>query len=329
MQNTNRIGRFVPLMLLFILGACNYNFPEQQSFQQRASGPAVDPLPDTGVVAEDGQPAITTFLTQTEGDDLETGINFDTINNEAGSSGIVGRLREIFQADEPDGAFPVQFRPRAAQNAVSKGVDFNFVTLSPVSGTESLNDKDFAFMGFGYDGYQRVVNNQIEEGYRFVGYAGYNLASIEDLTPQITPSATYNGSLGVIAVSDNTATEGVLNAENLLNISTDIVLTVGFDGNAGTLTTPSTNFTTVRFNAEGEAETVILGSVVVNGEFTSGQTALSGTVDFILPSIFTRDNNAPIRTTLQGVIDRDLAIGAFHGTDASVAIIGGFVAEPQ
>ncbi len=71
-----------------------------------------------------------------------------------------------------------------------------------------------------------------------------------------------------------------------------------------------------------------MGSVQVKGEFTSGQTALIGTVDFILPSIFTRDNNAAIPTELQGVVNQGLAIGAFHGSDTSVAIVGGFVARP-
>ena len=90
----------------------------------------------------------------------------------------------------------------------------------------------------------------------------------------ITANATYNGRLGVIAVSDNTATEGLLDTLNRVNMSTDIVLTANFT--AGTLTSPLTNFAND------------LGSVQVNGTFTAGETGLNGTVDFILPSIFTK-----------------------------------------
>ncbi len=329
MQNANRIGRFVPLMLLFILGACAYNFPEPQTFQQQPPGPPVTYAPDTGTLEENVQDATTGFLTQTEGDNLNAGIDFDAINNEAGRGGIVSRLQEIFTPDAPSDGSPIAFGPRSGQGSVSKGVDFNLVLAGPESATESLNDKDFAFMGYGLDGFQTRNPNTgavLDSGFRLVGYAGYNLNSDAPSVP-ITANATYNGSLGVIAVSDNTATEGLLNAENQLNIRTDIVLTANFT--AGTLSAPSTNFTRIITNAEGEQETVILGSVVVNGTFTGGETALGGTVDFILPSIFTRDNDAAISTTLQGVVNQRLAIGAFHGSDASVAIVGGFVARPQ
>ena len=319
MQNANRIGRFVPLMLPFILGACAYSFPEPRTVQQAPPGPPVTYAPDNGtleeIVLNNVQDATTGFLTQTEGDNLNAGIDFDAINNEAGRSGIVGRLQEIFTPDAPSEGSPIIFRPRVGQGSVSKGVDFNIVLVDPVSATESLNDQDFAFMGYGYDGYQTVSNNAlVAAGFRLVGYAGYNLNSDAPSVP-ITANATYNGSLGVIAVSDNTATEGLLNAENQLNISTDIVLTANFTD--GTLTSPVTNFAND------------LGSVEVKGTFTGGATVLGGTVDFILPRIFTRDNNAAISTELQGVVNQGLAIGAFHGSDASVAIVGGFVARPQ
>ena len=315
MQNANRIGRFVPLMLPFILGACAYNFPEPRTFQQRPPGPPVTYAPDNGTLEEEVQNATTGFLTQAEGDNLDGGIDFDIINNEVGRGGIVARLQEIFTPDAPSEGTPIIFTPRVGQGSVSKGVDFNLVLAGPESATESLNDQDFAFMGYGRDGFQTVSNQRlVASGFRLVGYAGYNLNS-DAPSVAITANATYNGSLGVIAVSDNPATEGLLNAENLLNISTDIVLTANFT--EGTLTSPLTNFAND------------LGSVEVKGTFTGGQTALGGTVDFILPSIFTRDNNASIPTTLQGVVNQGLAIGAFHGSDASVAIVGGFVARPQ
>ncbi|MGU9963785.1 MAG: hypothetical protein ACNYPD_06730 [Candidatus Halichondribacter symbioticus] len=302
-------------MLLFILGACAYNFPEPQTFAQQPPGPPITPAPDNGTLEEDVQNATTGFLTQTEGDNLNAGIDFDNINNEAGRSGIVGRLQEIFTPDAPSDGNPIVFSPRAGQGTVSKGVDFNLVLAGSVSATESLNDQDFAFMGYGQDGFQTVSNNTlVASGFRLVGYAGYNLNS-DAPSVAITASATYNGNLGVIAVSDNTATEGLLNAENYLNISTDIVLTANFTDR--TLTSPVTPFAND------------LGSVQVKGTFTGGETALGGTVDFILPSIFTRDNNAAIPTTLQGVVNEGLAIGAFHGSDASVAIVGGFVARPR
>ncbi len=316
MQNANRIGRFVPLMLPFILGACAYNFPEPQTFQQQPPGPPVTYAPDNGTLEENVQDATTGFLTQAEGDNLDGGIDFDIINNEVGRGGIVARLQEIFTPDAPSDGTPIIFGPRSGQGSVSKGVDFNLVLAGPESATESLNDKDFAFMGYGLDGFQTRNPNTgavLDSGFRLVGYAGYNLNSDAPSVP-IVANATYNGSLGVIAVSDNTATEGLLNAENQLNIRTDIVLTANFS--AGTLTSPLTNFAND------------LGSVQVNGTFTGGETALGGTVDFILPSIFTRDNNAAIPTTLQGVVNQGLAIGAFHGSDASVAIVGGFVARP-
>ncbi len=301
-------------MLLFILGACDYDFPEPRTFQQQPPGPPVTYAPDNGTLAEEVQRATTGFLTQTEGDNLNAGIDFDNINNEAGRSGIVGRLQEIFTPDAPSEGTPIVFRPRVGQGSVSKGVDFNIVLAGPESATESLNDQDFAFMGYGQDGFQTVSNQRlVASGFRLVGYAGYNLNS-DAPSVAIEANATYNGNLGVIAVSDNIATEGLLNAENLLNIRTDIVLTANFT--EGTLTSPLTNFAND------------LGSVEVKGTFTGGQTALGGTVDFILPSIFTRDNNAAIPTTLQGVVNERLAIGAFHGSDASVAIVGGFVARP-
>ncbi len=322
MQNANRIGRFVPLMPLFILGACAYNFPEQQI--RRTSNPPVTYVPDNGTLEEAAlnnvQRATTGFLTQTEGDNLNAGINFDEINNEAGRSGIVGRLQEIFTPDTPSDGTPLVYRPRTVgindpQDTTLKGTNFNLVLADPVSATESLNDQDFAFMGYGYDGYQTVANRTlVGSGFRLVGYAGYNLNSDAPSVPLVA-NATYSGNLGVIAASDNTATEGLLHEANHLNISTDIVLTANFS--EGTLTSPVTNFANE------------LGSVQVKGTFTNGETVLGGTVDFILPSIFTRDNNAAIPTTLQGVVNQGLAIGAFHGSDASVAIVGGFVARPQ
>ncbi|MCA8833700.1 MAG: hypothetical protein K8953_01330, partial [Proteobacteria bacterium] len=278
--------------------------------------PVVDPLPDNGVLQADVQLATTAFLTQTEGDNLETGINFDTINNQAGESGIIGRLREIVQPEVPKGYFPVLFTPRVAQKAVSKGVDFNLVSFKMFSGTESLNDKDFVFMGFGYDG---VFSNSIKPSYRFVGYAGYNLASIEAPSVPTTTTAIYRGRLGVIAVSNNMATEELLNAENRVNATINISLRADFS--AGTIKSTHTTYLIEAINSGS------LGRVVVNGTFATGDTALGGTVDFFLPSIFTRDNDALISTTLQGVIDRNLAIGAFHGADASVAIVGGFIAR--
>ncbi len=316
MQNANRIGRFVPLMLLFILGACAYNFPDP--LPPRSPAPPITYAPDTGTLEEavldNVQRATTGFLTQAEGDNLDGGIDFDQINNEIGRGGIVARLQEIFTPDAPSEGTPLIFRPREGQGSVSKGVDFNLVLAAPVSATESLNDQDFAFMGYGWDGFQTVSNQTlVASGFRLVGYAGYNLNSDAPSVPLVA-NATYNGNLGVLAVSDNTATEGLLNGENRLNISTDIVLTANFT--EGTLTSPLTNFAND------------LGSVQVNGTFTGGQTALGGTVDFILPSIFTRDNNVAISTTLQGVVNERLAIGAFHGSDASVAIVGGFVARP-
>ncbi len=316
MQNANRIGRFVPLMLPFILGACAYNFPDP--LPARPPGPPVTYAPDNGILEEtvlnNVQPSTTGFLTQAEGDNLDQGIDFDIINNEVGRGGIVARLQEIFTPDTPSDGQPRIFSPRAGQGSVSKGEDFNLVLADPISATESLNDQDFAFMGYGWDGYQTVANQRlVASGFRLVGYAGYNLNSDAPSVP-ITASATYNGSLSVIAVSNNTATEELLHAENQLNIRTDIVLTADFT--AGTLTSPLTNFAND------------LGSVQVNGTFTGGETALVGTVDFILPRIFTRDNNAAIPTELQGVVNQRLAIGAFHGSDASVAIVGGFVARP-
>ncbi len=320
MQNANRIGRFVPLMLLFILGACAYNFPEPQTFEQRPPGPPVTYAPDNGTLEEDVQNATTGFLTQTEGDNLDEGIDFDAINNEVGRSGIVGRLQEIFTPDAPSDGQSIVFTPRTLRrndppNTTLKGTNFNYVTLDPVSVTQSRNDTDFAFMGYGYDGFQtRDSRGAVTaSGFRLVGYAGYRLNSDMPSEPLVA-NATYNGNLGVIAASDNTATEQLLNSENQLNISTDIVLTADFA--AGTLTSPVTNFANN------------MGSVQVKGTFTGGETALGGTVDFILPSIFTRDNNAAIPTELQGVVNQGLAIGAFYGSDTSVAIVGGFVARP-
>ncbi|MCA8834628.1 MAG: hypothetical protein K8953_06025 [Proteobacteria bacterium] len=283
--------------------------PKSMSIDDNA--PKSTTIPPNVIVETVVLPATTAFLTQTEGDHLNAGIDFDTINNEAGDDGIIGRLREIFDPVElPVGASPVSVTPWASPSAFARGVDFSIVSLG-ASSSEPLNDTNFAFMGFGYDGWQKVVNGEVTEGYRFAGYSGYNLANEPSVS--LVANATYNGNLGVIAVSDNTATEGLRNAENRVNISTDIVLTANFT--ARTLTSPLTNFAKEQ------------GSVQVNATFTAGETGLVGTVDFILPSIFTRDNNAPIRTTLQGVVNQRLVIGAFHGADDSVAIVGGFVAN--
>ncbi len=317
MQNANRIGRFVPLMLLFILGACAYDFPEPRTLQQRPPGPPIVYEPDTGTLAENVEAGATAFFTQNDGNDLDVGIDFDVVNNQFEQGGIVGRAGELFQQPDARPGEVVRFTPLVSQSSiVLKGVDFNIVSLDGFSPTESLNDHNFAFMGIGVDGYQRRDNTGAIDGlvYRFSGYAGYHIDS-DAPSVALVASATYNGILEVFAVSDNPTTEGLRNGDNRLNVRTDIVLTADFT--AKTLTSPVTNFAND------------LGSVEVKGTFTGGETALGGTLDFILPNIFTRDNNAPISTDLQGVLNQGLAIGAFHGSDASAVIVGGFVARPQ
>ncbi len=305
-------------MLPFILGACAYNFPEPRTVQQRPPGPPIVYAPDAGTLAENVQAGATAFLTQTDGDLLNAGIDFDQINNQDERNGIIGRVGEILQ--QPDAARPgdaALFNPLGGGGLnVLQGVNFNIVSLDGISATESLTDNNFAFMGIGVDGYRRrdatgAIDATIT---RFSGYAGYHINS-DAPSVALVASATYNGRLDVFAVSDNPMTEVLLSGINLVNISTDIVLTADFS--AGTLTSPVTNFAND------------LGSVEVKGTFTGGETALGGTLDFILPTIFTRDNNASIPTELQGVLNEGLAIGAFHGSDASTVIVGGFMARPQ
>ncbi len=303
-------------MLLFILGACAYDFPEPRTFEERPPPPPIVYEPDTGTLAENVQEGATAFLTQNDGNDLDEGIDFDQINNQFERGGIVGRAGELFQQPDARPGEVIRFTPLASQGIVLKGVDFNIVSLDAFSVTESLNDHNFAFMGIGTDGYQRRdASGQVDATiFRLSGYAGYHIDSDAPSVPLVA-SATYNGILEVLAVSDNPTTEGLRNGDNRLNVRTDIVLTADFG--TKTLTSPVTNFAND------------LGSVEVKGTFTDGETALGGTLDFILPTIFTRDNNAPIDTELQGVLNQGLAIGAFHGSDASTVIVGGFMARPQ
>ena len=130
--------------------------------------PKTTTIPPNVIVETVVLPATTEFLTQTEGDDLNAGIDFKTISSEAGDDSIIGRLREIFDPVElPVGASPVSVTPWASPSAFVRGADFIIVSLNGFS-SEPLNDTNFAFMGFGYDGWRKVVNSEVTEGYRFV-----------------------------------------------------------------------------------------------------------------------------------------------------------------